>query len=53
MNKIADKDPAKALDLNIKLLSFVMPKMKPIEVEVDNEQQAPNKITIIRVSEFN
>ena len=50
-DEVSIEDPAKALELYLKFSSFVIPKMRSIEIKEDVLPQEPIKITIVKARE--
>ncbi len=48
LQQVAEHDPAKALDLLLKMSNMVVPKLRPVEVEQDGEKFEGFNVHIIR-----
>ena len=48
IDKVAETDPAKALELILKLGSYVIPKPRTIELKQNTTEQKPTQITFFK-----
>lgn len=53
LDRVADDDPGRAIDLWLKMLKFTVPELRAIAVDMNvTDQTAPSKLSIAELEEF-